>query len=193
MKTQSRVVPFLLAFLLVPTGQVCADVGFPQSDVTPRFRFENLADYPDHDFYLKYGHGPGNPGASMFVTKVGHQTTVALEGKGPRVTPVVLLAVPHGQPVPEPSRSTEWIPKSEDGVLQSRPLNWSNGSIALYRVSVEKDQLHVTANGSEWLPREWVGSNLWIVVPAGVALSLAFALTGLWVVLRRRARKAQAV
>jgi hypothetical protein len=192
MKANARAIPFVLAIHLVWGTQAWADAGPPQQDVTPRFRFENLADYPDFDFYLKYGHGPGNPGASPFLTKVTHATTVPLEGKGWRVTPVVLVAVPHGQSAPLPNRDTEWFAKSEGGVLQSDPLEWSNGFVALYRISVDQGRLQVTRTGSEWLPVEWTAGNLCIALPAGVALSLACVLAGFWIILRKHRRNAVA-
>jgi hypothetical protein len=81
------------------------------------------------------------------------------------------------------------VAKSEDGVLQSDPLEWSNGSVALYRVKLDQDRVQVTASGSELLPLEWAAGNLCITLPAGMALALAFVVAGLWIVLRKRARK----
>jgi hypothetical protein len=193
MTARARTIPLVLAIILVWCNRGLADAGLPQPGVTPRFRFENLADYPDYDFYLKYGHGSGNPYASQFVTKVNPATTVALEGNGSRVTPVVLLAVPHGRLTPEPagaSVATSWVAKSEDGVLQSDPMDWSNGSVALYRVKLDQDRLQVTASGSELLPLEWAAGNICITLPVGVALSLACILAGIWFVLRMRGRRA---
>jgi hypothetical protein len=186
MTARAQAILCVLAVFLVSGTRVWADAGiFPQQDVTPRFRFENLAEYPDFDFYLKYGHGSGNPSARPFLTKVNSATTVTLEGKGPRVTPVVLVAVPHGRQAPQPGRDTDWVAKSEDGIVQSGSLDWSEGSVALYRVKLDQDRLEPTPAGSEVLPLEWAAGNLCITIPAGIALSLACVVTGIWIVRRK--------
>src|SRR5215472_4437469 len=66
-------------------------------DYDPQLRFENLADYPDFDFYLKYGRSRGNPGRDPHLTRVTSAVTVRLEGSGRRITSIFLIAVPCGQ------------------------------------------------------------------------------------------------
>src|SRR5262245_64876558 len=57
--------------LLASAAGSWADVArSPAADVTPRLRFDNLTDYPEHDFYLKYGRSPGNPYAAGYLPKV---------------------------------------------------------------------------------------------------------------------------
>src|SRR5262245_43048696 len=101
MRWVRQTVLFLLVLLLLPAARAQADMGFSfLSKPNPQFRFENLSDYPDHDFYLKYGHSSGNPFSAPFVTPVTAGSPTQVKGEGKRLTPVVLIAVPHGGPVP---------------------------------------------------------------------------------------------
>src|SRR5204862_3053250 len=111
---------FLLVLLLLPAGRAQADMGFSfLSNTNPQFRFENLSDYPDHDFYLKYGHSRGNPFAATFVTPVIVGTPTRLEGEGNRFTSVLLIAVPHSAPAPSSHLDSDWVIEAEPGTLQS--------------------------------------------------------------------------
>src|SRR6266702_565143 len=92
--------------LLLAATLARADVGlFPQRNVNPLLRFENLDDYPDYNFYLKYGHARGNPGASFYLAKVSGANQVRLEGEGERFTSVYLIAVPKADPQPTVGKS----------------------------------------------------------------------------------------
>jgi hypothetical protein len=167
--------------------QVHADVA-PLGSVYPRFRFSNLSNYPDYDFYLMYGHGSGNPFAKVFVTPVADQAIVLLEGDGPRVTGIYLVAVPHGDPAPWPSTGNgEWGAKSRSVMLKSDALEWSNGSVACYSVEVNGDRVQVTTRGSEFHPLLWVASNGCVALFLGLVVT--FILAGWWITARWRGRR----
>jgi hypothetical protein len=176
-----RTLAFLLVLLLCPAAPVQADAGFAfLKNTNPQFRFENLSDYPDHDFYLKYGHSPGNPYAATFVTPVAAGTLTRLEGEGNRITPVILIAVPHGAPPPSAqTKDPEWLVKAEPGTLQSEPLNWDLGT-ARYRILLDNERLQAV-----WQGNEWVAGSTWLVI-VGVALCILLTLAGFIFVRRWR-------
>jgi hypothetical protein len=150
----------LLAFLL-PAGAARGDVGpaFLQDATYPAMRFDNLSDYPAYDFYLKYGHGRGNPYASPHLGAVrSGEPFRNFEGTG-RTTPVVLLAVPHGQTPPPLREHPDWYDKAPEGCLQSAHLEGVHegaGALVPYRVRIQDGKLEVTRQPTEWEPREWV-------------------------------------
>jgi hypothetical protein len=181
-----QTVLFLLVLLLLPAAPARADMGFSfLSNTNPQFRFENLSDYPDHDFYLKYGHSSGNPFSAKFVTPVTAGTPTQVKGEGKRLTPVVLIAVPHGGPVPSTQMESDWVVTAEPGTLQSEPLKWDVGGTALYRVRIEDGRLQAISRGTEWL-----SGNTWVGVIVGAALCAAVAFGGLFLVRRRLAARA---
>jgi hypothetical protein len=149
----------VLVFLL-PAGAARGDVGpaFLQDATYPAMRFDNLSDYPDFDFYLKYGHARGNPYAGHLGTVRSGDPFREFEGTG-RKTEVYLLAVPHGRKPPPPRNDHAWFTEVPEGCLQSAPLEGTNqeaGALVSYRVRIQDGKLEVTRQSMEWEPGEWV-------------------------------------
>jgi hypothetical protein len=167
-------------------------------DFDPQLRFENLADYPDFDFYLSYGRGGGKPRRGRYLTPVTSGVTVRLEGTGKRLTEVFLIAVPHGQKPPTPREDRDWLSKGAPGVLQSHALdgvehNWSiadenDGYVLRYSVSIKDGRLVTSSLPRELLFWEWVRGRLPYLL-VGLALFLVVAWVGIWVLRRLRRRK----
>ncbi|HYV36320.1 MAG TPA: hypothetical protein VE988_11485 [Gemmataceae bacterium] len=181
-----------LAACLTSCSPAVADViGFwPRRDLDVRVRFENLSDYPNHDFYLKYGLGSGNPNAGLHLTRIQPDSVTRLEGNGSRATELYLLAVPRGQKVEQPPTGPDnrkWLTTSSNGAaLQSWPfpdmqLEDLNGYTLVFRVRIDQDRLEVTLVRSQ-APIPWT----WI----GVATSLGIAVAGIvWIRRFRRAKR----
>src|SRR5262245_39547576 len=83
---------------LVDPGQ--CDMPFDSPERSTAIRCEHLFDYPEYDFYLKYGRSPGNPYGGFHLMKVETASFFRLEGGGRRYTPVYLVAVPRGKVLP---------------------------------------------------------------------------------------------
>ena len=142
------------------TPSSSADAGIPAPSVDLGFLFKNLDKYPDYDFYLKYGHGRGDPTGRVFLTRVQSETYTRLEGSGNRHSDIFLIAVPRGQAValPEKGPNREWLRAPPEGGRQSSALkgdpagggSLGNGYDITYQVRLEGDHLEV----------EWVESNL---------------------------------
>ncbi len=132
----------LIALLALPAS-AWPDAGFPQPNLDIKFRFENLDQYPDHDFYLKYGLGRGNPQASLRWTKLASGTLTKLEGTGNRVTSIFLVALPRGTPPPPTPKEdrNDWFSKAPPGGLQSAPLLANNGDEVTYRAILDAETL----------------------------------------------------
>ncbi len=112
-----------------------------------------------YDFYLKYAHGRGNPYASPHLSAVrSGEAFRSFEGNG-RTTPVVLLAVPHGQKPPPLETNPSWLEKAPEGCLQSAHLEGIDegaGALVPYRVRIQDGKLEVTRQPTEWEPGQWV-------------------------------------
>jgi hypothetical protein len=188
--------------LLGPAAGVRGDAApglFERSrDFDPQLRFENLADYPDFDFYLKYGRARGNPRSSTHLTPVTSGVTIRLEGKGRYFTEVFLIAVPHGQKPPALRKDREGLTEEVPGVLQSHaltgvvynssPTDESDGYVLRYSVSIKDGNLEVTSLPRELIFWEWVRGRLPYLL-VGLALFLTVAWIGIWVLRRLRRRK----
>ena len=173
--------------LFTLSGPVHSDVlpNFLREDRSlPAMLFENLADYPAFDFYLKYAVGRGNPYASPHLIPVRPGETLRrLEGRG-RIGEVYLLAAPHGQPSPPVPDASTWS-KIPEGCLQSAPLEGVYGgedAVVTYRVRMEDDKLEVTMQP----PLPWARSSLQRLPWIAVSLALCAALAWLGVRLARR-------
>jgi hypothetical protein len=173
---------------------------FPESDIDIRVRIENLGDYPNYDFYLKYGISPGNPYVGLHLTKVEANTLIQLEGKGRRITEVYLLAVPRGQAAVPPQASPnddKWLRDPQAGALQSESMYGNrsrriggdfNGHELDYRVRIEGNRLDVTwvKSKTPWLPQDAEGQMGLLCF--GLTLSALLIAVGLFV--RRRRKRA---
>src|ERR1035438_2742890 len=108
----------ILGTLAVPAR---ADVGlFPRFDLDLHVCLENLDDYPEYDFYLKYGLSRGSPFASLRATEMKSGVMTKLKGQGDRFTGAYLLAVPRGTPIPQPEQNNgDWLTTVPNGAMQS--------------------------------------------------------------------------
>jgi|SRR5579871_2250079 len=184
---------FLLVILAIfgSTGIVHGDAGFPSliDEGSVTLRFENLADYPAYDFYLKYGEGPGNPYADLHQIRIVPGEVIRpFKGTGRR-TSVYLLAVPQGQKPPAPTGGN--LSAAPDGCLQSGPLDgtyFGSGYLVPYRVRIADGKLDVTMQPREWLAGEW--SLWWLKFLPCFVVPLAFcaALLGMVILIARRLR-----
>ena len=167
--------------MLEPIGMVRGDAapGFLKPDQSfPAIRFDNLADYPDFDFYLLYYHGPGNPFASPHVTRVQSGEAIHhFEGSG-RNGGAYLLAAPHGTRPP-------WLYGRSDetplGYLRSAPLDgigYGPGYLVSFRVKIADDKLEATMQPSEWQPGAWLLS--WLKALPCVLVPIVFCVVLGW-------------
>jgi hypothetical protein len=151
----------------------------------PALRFDNLADYPQFDFYLKYARGPGSPYASPHLVPVQSGEAVRVtEGSG-RTTQFFLLAVPHGEKPPAPRAGPDWLREVPAGCLQSGPLQGIGlgaGYLVPYRVSIADGALDAVMQPAEWLAGEW--SLWWLKRLPCVLVPLAFCAALAWLGVR---------
>lgn len=164
-----------------------------RADVAPSFvkemgdsgsvtlRFDNLADYPDYDFYLKYGAGNGNPYAGPHLVPVHAGEAVRAFDGSRRRTEIYLLAVPRGQQQPAVSPSHDWITQVPPGCLQSARLDGTyagSGYLVPYDVRIGDGALEAIAQPSELLPVEW--SSWWLKQLPCIAVPIAFCAVLGW-------------
>lgn len=191
-----------LSSLSLASRPAVADIG-PYRPLDIRVRFENLADYPAYDFYLKYGLGRGNPYVSLHLTRAESGAERRLEGEGNWMTEVYLLAVPHGQqPPPAPPVGTEkgreWLEEVPSGALQSDPLPGKTPGSRLsggkarkpvsYRVRIDGGRLQVDCTDEQTIEgNNPAGADSWWAVPAGLVACAVLAVGGLvWLSRARR-------
>jgi hypothetical protein len=167
------------------TASARADVGFaPRFDLDLHVCFENLDDYPEYDFYLKYGLSRGRPLPHLLPMRSGVMTK--LEGQGDRFTGAFLLAMPRGTPAPVPADEKDWLHTVPPGAIQSgllREVSEGIGSIeTTYRVRIDGNRLVVEHVGSRSLGSRicWVGGGICLGVTA-----LAIGLAAILIWLRR--------
>lgn len=173
-----------ILLLLVPVGVIRGDVGppgFVRDERFPAIRFDNLADYPQFDFYLLYTLGPGNPYGSPHRTRVHSGETVRrFEGKG-RKGNAMLLAVSHGQQPPPLVSGSDWFESAPPGCLRSASLEGTylgEEYLVSYRVRIDKDKLEATMQTTEAQPVEMTVS--WLKRLPCIAVPLAFCLALAW-------------
>lgn len=161
--------------------------GLPQGELIIHICFENLDDYPNYDFYLRYGRSSRNPYADRStLTRLSSGIPAYLRGEGARISDVYLLVVPSGQ---EPIHSKAGTDLGV-GMMQSRPLEGlepgsgitgqCNGYCLSYRVRIQDDTVHVVKVSSELIPMDWVVGHLCSII-AAVVISGFFVI----VVLRK--------
>ncbi len=181
---------------LLPAAEARADV-IPEGQkwITPQVRFDNLGDYPDHDFFLTYRAGGG---PAQYWLQYAHPVSagVPVAIQNGRQAAVVLVALPRGKgkPPAEPAKE-DWPPKDMPDVLRSAPLDrligWrpvtdpNHQYVTPYRVAVREGALVLTALPVEPpLADGWLGRGPLLI--AGAALACAAAGAGLWWFSRRR-------
>jgi hypothetical protein len=174
----------VLAVLVFASPSLRADIA-RTSTVRFKLQFENLADYPDHDFYVMYCLIHGDR-PSAHLTRVTPDTVVSLKGVwGGEVS---LIAVPHGHP--EPSLKDDGrLTTEEPGTLEVRLKidDDDAGYQFSYRVAIEDNRMSAVQTGQQLSPLDWFRSNFFFVV-GGAALSLCCALIVLWLVRRQRSK-----
>jgi hypothetical protein len=179
---------------------------YPERNLHIQLCFENLDDYPEYDFYLKYGRSQRDPLRKLYLTRVTSGEFVRLEGEGLQLTPVYLLAVPQGKQPAQPGKhcwkghhrhAEGWLqfPKLA-GALQSAPLTGPDpgnphvigveGSRVVYRVAIDGDQLEATRVYVELQGKDPLLRLVVIAVGVGVSLGLASLL--LWRLVRFQIR-----
>ncbi len=183
-----------LAFLGTSVRGDMAPRIFPEGNLDIHVMFENLGDYPEYDFYLKYGLGPGRPPAlQYYLTPMVAATPIRLEGRGSSMTAVFLCAVPRGKRLPDPpdwrDTKTDWLRSPPEDGLQSEalPTGMENGMVSahedghqiVYRISIEGKRLR-TILVADTVP----GRSAWL---AGIGLSVTLAIPV--IVWLRRSRK----
>lgn len=188
----------LLAIVVIPWWSASiahADLAtfWPQPNIDIRVLIENLDEYPDFDFYLKYGIGRGNPSASARSTKIESRVLTKLEGSGTRFTGAFLAAVPHGTPKPERSTDSnaqrgragdDWLGGAPVGGLQSRLLisHNDNNCELTFRVKIEDGVLR-----AELLESKNPGQRMLLMIGGGV-LSAVAVFVGMILFRERRLR-----
>jgi hypothetical protein len=183
MKSSWNGFPLAMLALLVP-AVVCGDVGpaFLQDASFPALRFDNLADYPQYDFYLLYAHGRGNPYTSPYITPV-HSGEVLrqFEGRG-RIGGARLAAVPRGQnALYLATEERVLLGKAPPGCFLSAPLggvHLGESYLVPYRLHIEDDKLEVTMQSAESQPAET--AFLWLKRLPCIAVPVAFCAALGW-------------
>jgi hypothetical protein len=180
----------IVIFLGIPVGDALPI--FWVNEKLPPLQFENLADYPDWDFYVVYGHGPGNPAASPHRAQVyGNEPFRAPFERNERVGPVVLLAAPHGVTPPTPRYSgtdTDWFRVAPPGCIQSNPLSVPRdaSSVLAYSVRLGDNKLNVTLKPGSYMTRD--GNDLTTIVST-IIIFIGLAIVVTWLVLRSLHRR----
>jgi hypothetical protein len=179
-----------LIVLAALAGRGLADVAIPgqtRKDLVIQIRLENLDEYPQWDFYLKYGLSRGNPYGAHHLTRMHSGVSTRLEGKGNRLTEVYLLTVPAGQSIRLPTAEwdRDWLTDLPKGALGQAMLLRFQESEDLreyrYRVRIEDGKLHV--DKLEVVPvnpdTEPLGASAWFQIGVGIALSSAAVVCGI--------------
>jgi hypothetical protein len=192
-------------FTVLPASQGEAYF-LPERQLQIQLCFENLDDYPEYDFYLKYGRSAHAPLRHLYLTRVSSGEFVHLEGQGLHLTPVYLLAMPRGQQPSLPDKhcrhgrrgGEHWLKFAPDGGLQSTPLIGPDpasplvvgveGSRVVYRVTIENGQLEATRVSVELQGQDQLMRL--VAVGVGVGVSLGFASLLLWRLIRSQVRSA---
>jgi hypothetical protein len=186
MRSAAGEITIVVLALVGSVSAVQADAGLPilrvvddRGSVT--LRFDNLAEYPDYDFYLKYGEGPGDPDASPHLVAIRSGEPIQPFHGSRWRTDVYLLAVPHGQKQPVVSPGYSWMVEAPPGCLQSDGLEGTyegSGYLVPYRVRIGAGVLEVNRQPTEWLPSEW--SLWWLKRLPCIAVPVAFCAALGW-------------
>ena len=94
--------------------------------------FDNLRDYPDYDFYLKYGHRENGGYRTLHLKFIGPEPIrlTLREKEISEVTEFYLFAVPRDKQVSAPpgkGHTDEWIRNVPEGTFQVGPLLTRDG------------------------------------------------------------------
>jgi hypothetical protein len=190
----------LWTVLLASSTPLRADMIPPgpwERQVRQRFRFDNLADYPDFDFYFVYSIDYSRiPYSNESVVNVLSGRPVEIS-PGRSGTYVRLMALPKESPVPKFSNSwsTErqrWIREGPSNAIYSPRLKtlpnggWTTSFdltdqyLTPYRVTMSNGEIQV-----EQLSVEWRLDYLRTVI-LGLSLSFVCVPVGLWIARRRK-------
>ena len=165
----------------------------PATNIDLRIRFENLQDFPEHTFFLKFRRGSSyerNESLQLIELKPGSATAIVASHIGD----VFLLALPRGQKIEVPEAvSDEWIRFVPPGALQTAALTTvpkgrklpghpgdhrRRNSEIVYRVRIDAAAIEATC--VDWISFDPPPSNDWIVF----AVLAIFAAGVLWFLAR---------
>lgn len=180
-----------MTMLTLPSASHADALPFSHDKVQVLLHFENLDQYPDYDFYVKYGAGPNHE--RLELERVGPNSFAQLFSWG-RTTlgPAFLVAVPRGEPIQHPLRPKEkpnWLQDKLSGTLQSTQLKVEDSVLSeqhdecevIFRVQISGEDLIV-----ECVQLRRPQKLTRIVVPVGI--TLASAGTVILLVWRKRRR-----
>lgn len=147
------VIASLLVMLPLPEPRADND-GSGVRWLEPRLRFDNLANFPDYVFYLRYRRFEGNPRqGSVHVIPVSASEPILLAGTGLGLRDLVLLAVPRRLTPPPGDGNGSWPNENIPGVLRSslleEPIGWSPAGdrtdyyVTPYRVALGQGRIHL--------------------------------------------------
>ncbi len=178
----------LIAMALALAAEARADLPSPvRRDLDIRLCFENLDEYPEYDFFLRYTLTRGNPaGGPGRFTRVESGSLTRLERTGGRSTDVHLVAVRRSQPIqiPEELQNKRGITLGEKlpGTLQSTALQGDAAGNRLtggfdnceitYRVRMKGESLR-----AEFIESKNPGSNLALAI-VGITVSALVLFVG---------------
>ncbi len=140
--------------------------------------FDNVRDYPDYDFYLKYGHRENGGYRTHHLKFIGPEPIrLTLREKEIReVTEFYLFAVPQDRQVSAPKgkgHNDEWIRNVPDGTFQVGPLLTRDGlTFPQRRLRI---RFAVTINNGKLIAEE-IGWHTWETITAEIIGYLPLAL-----------------
>ena len=147
---------------------------YSHNKVLVLLHFKNLDQYPDYDFYVKYGPEPST------LERVGPGSSAQLFRWGTTLGTACLVAVPRGKVIQEPSQfkaGPNWVQDKLSGTLQSTQFKVEdtvltehhNECEVSYRIRISGEDLLV-----EFVELRRPQKKLSrLVVPVGIALALA--------------------
>lgn len=181
---------FALLIASSDLASVRADM-IPGPGVRAIVQFNNIDEYPDYDFYLKYRHRDKGP--KLDKVESGKEMVLA---PGYVFGEVFLIAVPRGQALVAPKEGTqEWLLDAPDGGLQSNRLEGKEGAplktgyAVAYRVQVKDGRLHIHCVDTHLDLGSAAAPYLCVAMPIAFLLSpIAIAVFAIYMARRLRRR-----
>lgn len=143
------------------------------------FAFDNLRDYPDYDFYLKYGYRENGGYRTLHLKRIGPEPIrlTLREKEISEVTEFYLFAVPRDSRVSAPTgkgHTDAWIRAIPEGTLQVGPLLTRDGS-TFPQHRPRPIRFAVTIDDRK-LNAEHIGWHTWEVILAEIVNCSPFVL-----------------